>query len=879
MAGQNVDLLLRLQGEASQLQGVLSDVRGRLAAVQAQLKGTAGAEAFAALEEAAGRIDQDLTEVTETLKDTEASVNSLTIAAEKFDAAERHIAQLTKTVEELERAASEASGVIGVLSEKTKTAAESGSDASRRIAEGIAAFGAGLAKSAEGVRAADLALEAIGRRQVDRLLGSANTEAEKTVVLFAQVASHLREVEQASQKGLGAFDGAAARARGSIDQLRAQVNLLGKEAGDDLRAELARLERQMEETFESGRQRAKRFEDQLDKTTESLHRMTAQERLEEGQVLGLRDALIDLGGVKAVAAVAKVTTAFHALRESVRATRDTIDFLREAGIVDVDKAVSGFFERQLDVLRETEARFQSLAFGTGELANAIQLLEAAGEPVPDTFAGIQAAIVKLAAAQEKQSKATFEQADALKTLREEASGIDFDKLKKELELVTNGLLGLAAGLDKPSDRELVSIAAAVSRLRVEAREAGAEVDQKLVTALNQAAAKAGLTEDRISALAAELERLQVLDDVVADFTEVFDLAARAAGATDRFGLALSDLSGVSQQSADQVIAAVDGMLAKLKLLGPAAREQTKSLEEQLLGLRERFYTLGSEYEKSQKEALEKVMAAHQEAVKKRIEQEKAFVSTVKDLLGQLADAVEPQEETGALKRRLADKRAEIAAPQLELESRQFTNEEEERLIELQEEERKLARELRQAAKEATEEWGGGIADVNEGQQRALNLLRDLVAGNEAFRAGYGQLDAAAQEAVDNILFGLQQSAAAGVLAQEDLSGAARAIREVFQRAGIDVRGFSSVLEGGTARVGDLREALGELKLEGSDAVGTISEEAKKLREEIELLKGPPLDGLREALELMGLLAERTNAVSIGLGVVKAEMADLPGADG
>jgi chromosome segregation ATPase len=866
------DILVKIGGDAAELRSELSASEKSLEALRTTAQSTNNTPLFAEAEAALKAIDSELVSVEATAKDSAASIESIGEAAAKLDRAKRAVEDLGTLLEKIkDQGLSAASGLEGV-SDRTRAGAEAGVQSSQQLKAATEAFLEALTKTEQGADAANAALEKLGSAPAE-FLADASTESERLALRFADLAQRTQNLAKAGEAGLGPFTNQAARARVSLAELKAEVDSLGDRASPQLRAELARLEARLENTFKAGRERARAV-------AVELREVGDQAGLTGSSLRSLEETIFELGGPKALSGLVKVQSALFALSQ----IRVFVDFVKDIDeFIKTDPAIQGAVERITQGFLDASDAVDHAASGTGRLANAIIILKNAGLDVPDNFREILRAAESLARGQELQIEATKRQAEALRKLSEDAFGVNFTKLENDIRAASSALISLADQAQKPSDEQILSIAKAIERLLEQAELAGGNIDQGLVEELKRLAAVAGVSEfaiDRLTdaakknqeALKSHAEELKRLDygreeiEKAADALE--DLDAKVTGLSTT---GVRDLGQVTTEAADEMLAAIEALLKQIALLDPETRKSFEKLKEYAEGLRGDYEKLGSEYERTQIEALKKVEEEAKASAQRRLEIEKGLANSLKELALQLADAVSPEsEEGGDAEARLQSKEAEIAALEEQQRQGSLTIAQVEKLHSLHLETSDL---LRQVAKEAgvtTTEWKKGLGEVEGGQTRVRQLLAELVTGNEDFRQGFQSLDTTAKQAIQSIITQLDATAEAGQLTSGDLERAAQNIEDTFFAAGVQVEDLSSIIGAASGQAGSLQQAFESLSEAGGDSLDEIREKAEQtaeaqesmaesvtnLKDALELLEGKPLKTLEKAESLVKSLEQR-----------------------
>lgn len=847
------DILVKIGGDAAELRQELSSSEKALGDLRSTALSTNNTPLFDKAEESLKDIDAELKKVEDAAKDSAASLESIGDAAERLERAKRSIADLGTLLEKIkDQGLSAATGLEGV-SDRTRAGAEAGVQSSQELKAATEAFLGALAKTEQGADAANAALEKLGSAPAE-FLADASTESERLALRFADLAQRTQNLAKAGEAGLGPFTNQAARARVSLAELKAEVDSLGDRASPQLRAELARLEARLNSTFTEGESRARAVAVEVRKVQDSAGLAGEQFRT-------LGDAVLDLGGPKALAAFTKVQAGLAGLQESYRLTRQAIEALKEAGIVDVDSGVQDFLENQRKQYEVGLAVLENYTAGTGDLANALIALKNAGAPIPDDFREILKAAESLARQQEIQAAATRDQVIALDELKEKSLGLDFKTLESEIKRTTTALLEISEAEENLSDGQILAIGKAVQELLAKAKLAGENIDQELVESLRRMASAAGVGKDKIDELTAAAERNKKRLEEAAKKAKEADFGKKEVEAAAEALLALDaritgldsggirDLGNVTKEAADAMLAAIEELLKKIALLDPETRKSLEGIKKQAEGLKEEYKSLGSEYEKSQVEALKKVEEAAEASAKKRLEIEKGLAESLKAVAQSLAEALSPEQDTGdGGAATLDEKKRRIA----ELQSLNIlTIEQSEELNHLQDEASELLGKLAKEAGQTTTEWEQGLGKVSDGQREVRKILFDLVTGNEQFRAGFKSLDVGAQAALQGIISSLDQSAQEGTLTADQLRAAGQSIEETFQGAGIKIGDLSEIIGGISSDAGGLTNAFAGLAAEGGESLDDLGESAEDAGRKHEIMAEGVRDLKDALLELEG----------------------------
>lgn len=417
------DVIIRLQGENENLKKALSESKADLEALgdSAVDAGQEGSKAQRELEKsvedtaAAARIaEREYEDLSGTAKDT----------VEFVEALQRENKALKRSILENEKAiskfgdSSEEAGREGVEAQKRIKAA---TDSLRRSTKGLA----------EGVNLAEQAYEDLGGSPAE-FLARANTETERAVILLADLQKNIDQVEEESREGLGGFADRAAKARQRSAELNEVLERMGDKATPELRAELARLDRQFEETFPAAQKRAAALEREM-RQIERATQGTTQSAFSLQDVISTRFP-------KAATALLGVTSAVFILRGAFQATRQAIDFLKQFGI-DLDEVIRGVkvFGVGIDEIadkivnwgRKTSATQREQEF----LANAVRVLNARGIEFVNTQAGITAAYDEMARSGFKAAQSTIAVDKAVGAFIQTAAGFEIENLAQEVKEV------------------------------------------------------------------------------------------------------------------------------------------------------------------------------------------------------------------------------------------------------------------------------------------------------------------------------------------------------------------------------------------------------------------------------------------------------------
>ncbi len=340
--------------------------------------------------------------------------------------------------EEIDRLAEQSSRLTEVV-ERGEAVAErwgrTSTEAARRIDRAMAALAKSNRQVADGARLAEEAYEALGDRPVE-FIGRANSETERAVILLADLQRSVDEVEEASREGLREFADRSGKARQRAAELRSVVASLGDDASPALRRELARLERQFEDTFDDGARRAARLEAEVERNEDALKRYRLEARGAAEGTVDLTEAL-RLRFPRASKAVLGGVTAIVAFREAYEQTRETIGFLRDELGIDVDAIVKDTLglQKAVDALvggsrdQREEARL---------LANQRRILINLGKEFVDSEDGVRQAYAEVTEEIRRQKEQLL---DALRVF-DELRGFEAKDAQQELEGLVAALRNL-----------------------------------------------------------------------------------------------------------------------------------------------------------------------------------------------------------------------------------------------------------------------------------------------------------------------------------------------------------------------------------------------------------------------------------------------------
>ncbi|MEO1368635.1 MAG: hypothetical protein AAFX50_15790, partial [Acidobacteriota bacterium] len=160
-------------------------------------------------------------------------------------------------------------GPVERLSDGTRAAADAGVEGASRIREAFSRIEDGADAMAKGVRAADLALEALGESPSE-FLGDTENAMERQLVLLADVRNQTRKLAEEGGEGFGGFADRAAKAERRIEQLRAEIDNNADRAIPGLREELDRLEQEFRETFDRGVKEVRQFEEAAERARKDV---------------------------------------------------------------------------------------------------------------------------------------------------------------------------------------------------------------------------------------------------------------------------------------------------------------------------------------------------------------------------------------------------------------------------------------------------------------------------------------------------------------------------------------------------------------------------------------------------------------------------------
>lgn len=419
-----------------------------------------------------GDADAELDRAVNTVRDLADAHGALADAGQES-------AKASKTSAEDARISAEA---LALLSDETRNAADAGTDAGKRIRDAMEGIVRSTEKVAEGVRAADLAFDALGNNP-GALIGAANNDFERAGVLLADIAKGVRDLDAASRSGLDGFAQRAERVSQRVAELEDVLERQGDRALPAVRQELERLRKQYRATFDEGAKRAVQLEASIDDQKEALERLRVESQGAAAGAVDVAEA-IEFRFPSAAKAIDTAVSAFAAFKLGFDSTREFIEFLerdfgvsidkfatevlgiQEAadGIVGANESLATQLERvrnQLDVLRgagtdvsELEARWAEL---TGTLEKAREALRSTdlggvGQAVLEQKAAIEAvgqlvdeaadAWDAYAAANQRATEKANAADAALRDLEERALGAKVDDLAEEYRGLANAFVAL-----------------------------------------------------------------------------------------------------------------------------------------------------------------------------------------------------------------------------------------------------------------------------------------------------------------------------------------------------------------------------------------------------------------------------------------------------
>lgn len=307
------------------------------------------------------------------------------------------------------------------LSEKTRNAAKAGVEAGERIERAMRGVAEAVEAGVDGVQAAEVAWQELGGSPSE-FLAQANSEAEKQVVLLAEISKNINQLEEESGEGFGSFADRAAKAKVRIIELRESLDSMEGGELPGVRKELQRLEAQFKDTFDTGVQRVQRVETEL-------RSVEAAARSSIGGHIDLTDAL-STRWPKATTAILGAASAIAIFKESFSTTRAFLDWLKEMG-VDADAAAQSFLRLQqaADFL---EGANPSLAQRAEYLRNLVNAAREAGDEESLYVAKVKAVTSAIIEQQSVIDKAGTDDVAKAKAIERR------DALEDELEALEEG---------------------------------------------------------------------------------------------------------------------------------------------------------------------------------------------------------------------------------------------------------------------------------------------------------------------------------------------------------------------------------------------------------------------------------------------------------
>jgi uncharacterized phage infection (PIP) family protein YhgE len=784
--GEREQLVIELRAERDQLQRELDATKAQLlqlaeAATEAARAGdwdesTQQAKILTgALDQATKRFGELETKQRTTLQGLERNGESAAGAVRQLDAEvedvrqaldkvgrARGLEQLPKEADAAGKGLSRAAKFAAELSDETKRAGEQGSEAAKRIATAFENASRRLEDFGDSARIAEGLLEDLGQSPAENLT-AANTEAERGVVLLAQLANVTKRLGEESGEGLGSFADNAAKGRQAIRELRDQLTTATDDTSPVLRRELLRLERQFNATFQTGKKRVVELEREMTAIEVDL-------RASQTGFFDLRDAVEQLTFQfpRLSKVVGGSVAAIGAFSASYTATREFVDKVKELTGLDLDEpfreffdAVQGWASSVADAAREAEY-----------LANARQFLIAKGIDFTNSEAGIRFAMDQVSDAARRQVEAMGRSREELDKLR----GFSAKGVADEVRRLTEVWRVLRTDLQR--DPELLQqYEDKLRELGEQADRLGSQLDSKL---------RAELAKVR-----EEVERLN--PDTYGELWEQLGGAGQKAvqqqlDLLTELGAALSTTlpdgtryaQEVTTEQADLIVKAIDGVLAQVRELPTQQREAADGQVEQLQRVRAEYASLTTEAAEKMKE----LAAATVEAMKTAADEITAAFRQARD-----AAAGRTEEAAAAQARSIEEAQQALAALRaeegglrdLEFGGAVLTDEQRDRLDEIP----SLIQGATAAVRELEAAAPVGYGAVTEAAGSVAAILKDLVTGSDSFREAVQQLPASAQDALGNVIstYGRLYNRQEATVSQ--LEEVASAVRSVFSGAGQD----------------------------------------------------------------------------------------------
>lgn len=830
---ENADLILRIAGDASEALAETRRLQQRLNELQQQIGegyGAEQAEALAVVLQEAGQQAEDL---TARARDGAEAVGDLGEARRGVDLLGQVVAKAGTEVAKLERLSSGAGRGFGQLSQQTRAAAESGSEAGKRIAEAFAAVEGNLGRAAEGIRAADLAFDKLGGSPAE-FLGSANNEAERLVVLMAEVAKSIRKVEEESREGAGSFADFATKGRQRVDELRQSLERIPG-ASQEIRDEVKRLGADFDRAVSDGTDRVVKLEVEQQKFQRVLGQSIAAQKLAAGEALQLTDLLPPKFAAAALA-VGGVTAGLFAVVE---------------GLKKVDEISQSAFDTFL--VEAEAARLKTL-----EVLAARQKLKSENIDFADSEEGIADAI-------ELSNKA----AERGRKLLDQLLGFSTNDAVAEVNALSDGFERFSDEIAKSPELQ-DRFVEALQRVEQQATILGDRLDSRVRKRLAELREEyerlirvSGQTVDSIQE---QVDALALGDEGIYNSIKALEeLQAKVQGTSAEWG----DFSDATSEGAEAVVAAIDEILRAIDLLDEQGRDFYKETREELEKTREAALAATDQEKEARLKATEEALEAFKKAETAKREEAQRTAEAIRSSLEQIAQSAASADQGGGdLAQQIEARRAEIAALEQQTSVGTATLQQNERLAEAQQELTDLQRDFRQANGQAYDEWLAGSERANQSQERSRDLIRDLVAGNEAFRDTYRQLDQASREAIGNQLSRLDQLAEAGSLTQEDVAAAGRRLQEVFERSGIEIEDVGVSLSDLGGATSDLAMSLRSLDQAATTSFGGLQDAAdealkkpKELGEKIDEVANKLADLEKRAKEVFASLRQEVESLA------------------